>query len=80
MCDLRHIVRLRYKGLGKYFPNPLGKDPFERVFYSIYIYYYGVAPFKTPLLLYIVILNFFYQNAPLMPFIGYVKSAFIDGT
>jgi hypothetical protein len=49
-CDLRHIVRLRYAGSGKYFPNPLGKDPFERVFYSIYINIYGVAPFKTPLL------------------------------
>jgi hypothetical protein len=36
-CDLRHSVRLRYAGSGKYFPNPLGKDPFERVFYSIYI-------------------------------------------
>ena len=36
-CDLRHIVRLGYRGSGKYFPNPLGNDPFERVFYSIYI-------------------------------------------
>jgi len=38
-CDLRHIVRSIYRGSGKYFPNPLGKDPFERVFYSIYIIY-----------------------------------------
>jgi len=36
-CDLRHTLRLRYTGSGNYFPNPLGKDPFERVFYSIYI-------------------------------------------
>jgi len=34
-CDVRHIVRIQRGGLGKYFPNPLGKDPFERVFYSI---------------------------------------------
>lgn len=52
-CDLRHSLRIRRGGLGKYFPNPLGKDPFERVFYSIYINIYGVAPFKTPRLLYI---------------------------
>jgi len=36
-CDLRHTLRIKRGGSGKYFPNPLGKDPFERVFYSIYI-------------------------------------------